>query len=81
MKTWVSTIAGGFAGWDAPYAMHPNDETRANETVSAMRAEGIAWPETEIAFRQYLDGLGMRREKLERQMQRVAAFVGPRLRD
>jgi hypothetical protein len=81
MKTWASTIAGGFAGWDAPYALHPNDKTRALETMDAMRSEGIAWPEAERAFRQYLDGVGMRGEKLERQMQRVAAFVRPRLRD
>jgi len=51
MKTWASTIAGGFAGWDAPYALHPNDKTRALETMDAMRSEGIAWPEAERAFR------------------------------
>lgn len=79
MKTWASKIAGGFAGWDAPYAQHPNDEARAAATVDAMIAEGIAWPEAERAFRQYLDRQGVRDQKLERQMERVNAFVRPRL--
>ncbi|MFN5825568.1 MAG: hypothetical protein ACK446_00725 [Rhodobacterales bacterium] len=80
MKTWVSTIAGGFAGWDAPYALHPNDEARAATTLNAMIADGIEWPEAEREFRRYLSERGVRGQKLERQMERVAAFISPRLR-
>jgi hypothetical protein len=47
-------IAGGFAGLDAPFAVHPNDERRARETIELMVAAGLSQQEMVSLFRAYI---------------------------
>lgn len=77
MKSWKELIPGGFAGMDAPFAQHPNDERRAHGIIEVMRAADVTWEEAEAAIRDYLVSKGVAGGKLEKQMERVTEMVRP----
>lgn len=71
-------IAGGFAGGDAPFAVHPNDEKRARETVRLMEVDGLSRSEMVDAFRAYIAVHCPR--SIEKQMARVRQRLNEWLR-
>ncbi len=79
MEAWKKLIGGGFAWLDAPFALHPNDETRASMMIEEMQAAGVSWAEAERAIREYLVLQGVTGDKMERQMERVIKMIRPKL--
>lgn len=79
MEAWKKLIGGGFAGMDAPFALHPNDETRALIMVEEMQAAGVSWAEAERAIQEYLASQGVTGDKMERQIERVRELIRPKL--
>jgi hypothetical protein len=80
MEAWKKLIGGGFAGMDAPFALHPNDQERAMNMISVMQAANVSWSEAEAAIREYLLAQGVHGPRLEKQMGLVNELVRPKLR-
>ncbi len=55
---------------DAPFAVHPNDERRAKETIDMMKADHLTWDEMAALFRAYIDE-NCTPAKRDRQLERV----------
>lgn len=79
MEAWKKLIGGGFAWMDAPFALHPNDETRALIMIEEMQAAAVNWDEAERAIWEYLVSQGVTGDKMERQIERVRELIRPKL--
>jgi hypothetical protein len=52
-------IGGAFAGGAAPFAVHPNDRTRAAQYLEEALKAQVTWAEAEQDIRSYLGGQGV----------------------
>ncbi len=76
---WVKLIGGGFAFQTAPFAMHANDEKRAQEYLEQAKAAGLTLADAVNHARQYLtDAQGWPVDE-EKQIERVRRFFAGKL--
>lgn len=53
-QSWQQLLGGGFAGMDAPFAVHPNDARRALKMYIAAMLEKVALEDIKDAAAEYL---------------------------
>ncbi len=75
MQDWRLLLAGGFAGMDALFAVHPLDAERARKMFFAAMREGVMLDEIKQVTAEYLKNRSWNPDAIPDQIQRVERFV------
>ena len=74
-RDWRKLLAGGFAGMNAAFAVHPNDAERARKMVYTALREKVTLDEIKQAAREHLTHFGASADQIQDQVKRVEKFV------